>query len=370
MSSIRLQFQRPLAASLGLAAGLGLVAALALAATPAAAEVIRAADMLRGITITQQQCAAQPGTIWVTSFGRPFCVRYYLSVAGGDGRRPVVFLQGDKFGKLDLRTRSFYETDKFKDVETDDFGKVADALSRSAKGPAIYLARIGVDGTSGHHSARKTQLELALMNAALDAIKKRHGFEGFHLAGQSGGALLVTTLAGIRNDVACAVPGSAQFIARRPGQHQPNPSLEYVDAAAGIPALARKPSLRLLMVTDPNDKQVSGANQTAFAEHLRRAGGRVEQFLVQATDEKHHGVAIYTRLVVSECVRGTAHDEIARKVAVLVEKRVAAAAQAKAQQKATENGGAKPQPQPQQPAQSQAPATAQPGRPGADVRNR
>jgi len=48
-----------------------------------------------------------------------------------------------------------------------------------AKTTAIYLARIGIDGTSGNHVFRKTLLELHLMNAALDAIKQRHGFRGF-----------------------------------------------------------------------------------------------------------------------------------------------------------------------------------------------
>jgi len=295
-----------------------------LAATPTHAEVIRAADMLQGVTITQPQCAAVPDTVWVKVFGRPFCVRYYISSSGGEGRRPVVFLQGDKFGKLDGRTRSFYETEKFKDVDTDNLAKFAEAFSKSAKTTAIYLARIGVDGTSGHHNARKTVLELMLMNAALDAIKQRHGFEGFHIAGQSGGAALVVGLAGMRDDIACAVPGAAQLLPRRAIVRRPDSSLEYFDPSERIPVIARKPSLRLLLVTDPNDKQVSAPNQAAFVQQLRQAGGKVEQFFVEATDEKHHGVVIYSRLVVSGCVRGVSNEDIASQLAKLVEKAVAA----------------------------------------------
>ena len=52
-----------------------------------------------------------------------------------------------------------------------------------------------------HPVFRKTLLELDLMNAALDAIKEIHGFDGFHLAGQSGGSTLVAALAGQRRDV-------------------------------------------------------------------------------------------------------------------------------------------------------------------------
>ena len=47
-----------------------------------------------------------------------------------------------------------------------------------------------------------------MMNAALDAIKQRYGFEGFHLAGQSGGSKLVGGLIELRHDIACAVAGS------------------------------------------------------------------------------------------------------------------------------------------------------------------
>ena len=86
---------------------------------------------------------------------------------------------------------------------------MADDFSKFSKTTAIYLARIGVDGTSGSHVSRKTVLERRLMNAALDALKERYGFEGFHLAGQSGGSLLVAALIEMRRDIACAVLGSA-----------------------------------------------------------------------------------------------------------------------------------------------------------------
>src|SRR5260370_42253667 len=71
------------------------------AATGAAADIIKKEDMLRGITVTQAQCAAVPQTVWLNVSGHDFCVRYYLSTAGGEGPRPVVFLHGDYFGKLD-----------------------------------------------------------------------------------------------------------------------------------------------------------------------------------------------------------------------------------------------------------------------------
>jgi hypothetical protein len=124
------------------------------------------------------------------------------------GRMPVVFLQGDYLGKLDLKTLTWIDPSDTADIDTDNLMRMADAFSKMAKTTAIYLARIGVEGTSGNHIARKTLLELHLMNAALDAIKQRHNFLGFHLVGQSGGSKLVGGLIGLRRDVACAVSGS------------------------------------------------------------------------------------------------------------------------------------------------------------------
>ena len=65
------------------------------AALPAQAHIVPVADMLRGIRMTPAQCAAIPMTVWLKVMGRDFCIRYYLSTAGGEGSRPVVFLQGD-----------------------------------------------------------------------------------------------------------------------------------------------------------------------------------------------------------------------------------------------------------------------------------
>jgi hypothetical protein len=201
------------------------LAAGALAASGAGADIIKKEDMRRGITTTHARCAATAQTVWVTADGRDFCVRYYVSTAGGEGVRPVVFLSGDYFGSVNLRTWQWIATSQDRsasvafdpidqDIDTDDLVTTADGFSRMAKTTAIHLARIGVAGTSGHHVFRKTLLELHLMNAALDAIKQGHGFEGFHLVGQSGGSIVVTGLAGLRRDIACAVTGSGRLATR------------------------------------------------------------------------------------------------------------------------------------------------------------
>jgi hypothetical protein len=289
-----------------------------LAATGAGADIIRKEDMLRGITMTRAQCAAIERTVWVNVDGHDFCVRYYLSTAGGEGARPVVFLQGDYLGKLDGKTRTWVDPADTTDINTDDLVRLADGFSKLAKTTAIYLARIGVEGTSGNHVSRRTHLELHLMNAALDVIERRHGFEGFHLAGQSGGSKLVAGLIGMRRDVACAVSGSGPLTV--PGTNGADPARTYFGVVDAIPQLARNNALRILVVTDPADTKVPAVQQIGFVDQMREAGRPIPQFFVEATDDHHHGVRAYAELVMGGCVLGKSDEEIARAVATLVKR--------------------------------------------------
>jgi hypothetical protein len=161
-------------------------------------------------------------------------------------------------------------------------------------------------------------LELHLMNAALEAIKQRHRFEGFHLAGQSGGSKLIAGLIRMRNDIGCAVPGSGPLSALPGYKPQADLGRTYFDPQDAIAALAQKRALRLFVVTDPNDKIVAAKGQTAYVNKLRQAGGRIEQIFVDSIDEEHHGVVEFARLVVSGCVLNRSNEEIARAVNTLV----------------------------------------------------
>src|SRR6266849_7379267 len=313
------------------------LAAAGVAATGAGAEIIKKEDMMRGITTTRVQCAATAQTLWLNVDKQDFCVRYYLSTAGGEGTRPLVFLQGDYFGNVDPRTwqsqnPQWIPTSKDKnanvtfdptvtnvDIDTDDLMRTADAFSKMAKTTAIYLARIGVGGTSGNHVFRKTLLELHLMDAALEAIKQRYGFEGFHLAGQSGGSTLVTGLAGTRRDIACVVSGSGRLAASHDTNSE-DPARTGIDTLGFIPSIAQNRSLRFIMVTDSADRTVPAKQQTPFVEKMRRAGRDIPQYFVTATDDYHHGVFGYTELVPAGCVLGKSDADIATAVGTMVKR--------------------------------------------------
>jgi hypothetical protein len=290
-----------------------------LASTGVGAEIFKKEDMLRGTTISREQCVATPGKLWLKVYGRDFCVRYYLSTAGGEGSRPVVFLDGDQLGKINLKTWTWADPSEAKDVDSDDLVRRADGFSKFSKTTAIYLARIGVDGTSGSHLSRKTVLELHLMNAALDALKERYGFEGFHLAGQSGGSRLVGALIEMRRDIACTVLGSGRL--STPGSSKvTDPGRTFFDTIDDLAPVVRNRSIRPFLVTDKMDKRVPAAQQTGFVDRLRKAGRVVPEFFVEATDELHHGVVSYDQLIMGGCILGKSDEEIARAVSTMVKR--------------------------------------------------
>lgn len=341
------------------------LAAAALASPRAGAEIIKKEDMLRGIATTRAQCAASAQTLWLNVDRQDFCVRYYLSSAGGEGTRPVVFLQGDYPGTVNVKTWQWipssrdknagvtYDPADQRDINTDDLMRTSDAFSKMAKTPAIYLARIGVGGTSGNHVFRRTLLELHLMNAALDALKQRYGFEGFHLAGQSGGSILLAALAASRRDIGCAVSGSGR-LAISPNTASKDPARSLVDPLAYIPSLAQNRAVRFIMVSDPADRNAPPKQQqTPFVEKMRRAGRDIRQYFVTATDDFHHGVVGYTELVTGGCVLGKSDADIATAVGTMVKRNAAFNAQRRKEIALFgKNGGA---------AHPSAPRTAPPG---------
>jgi hypothetical protein len=335
---------------------------LAASATPAAAEVIPAERMARGIAMTQQQCAAWPLTVWVTVANHGYCVRYYMSTVGGEGDTPVVFLQGDRLGKYNLRTRQFERVSRDQDIDTGNLQRMAENLSKQTGTTAIYLARLGVEGSSGFHGHRKTWLELYVLDAALEIIKERYGYRGFHLAGQSGGAGLVAGLLILREDIGCAVPGAGRLALTDMRPRGGEPELELVDPIQEVALIASRRNTRVLVVTDPNDKKVPAKYQNAFVQALRRAGGTVEQFLVQAADDNSHAVRVYTFLVVSGCVRGKSRQEIMVALARLQERHLAAARERRQRQAQGQPQGRPVMPPAGRPRQGQ-PAPAPQGRP-------
>jgi PAN domain len=90
-----------------------------------------------------------------------------------------------------------------------------------------------------------------------------------------------------------------------------DPALQYFDSSAHVATIAKNRSAKIFVITDPQDTVVKIQDQTPFVEKLRKAGGQVEQFLVEATDDEHHFTTPHAELVMADCLRGAGHDEMA-----------------------------------------------------------
>lgn len=300
-------------------------------ALPARAEIIPVAQMLRGVTMSQAQCAAQASAVWVVVARQGYCIRYYLSTAGGQGTKPVILLDGDKLGAYNPKTETFSEVDK-EDVDTALFQRGAELISKMTGTTAIYIGRPGVDGSSGFHGYRGSWLELYIIHSALSEIRRKLGFEGFHLVGQSGGAGITGGLLILRDDIGCAVPGAGRLaLLDDKWQKNPDPLLRRFDAYREVGRIALRRSTRILVITDPEDKRVEAKHQTTFANALRRAGGRVEQYYVIATDELRHGVLGYALRAVTGCIKNEDQAQIHAALMKVQERRLAAAQQRRQQ---------------------------------------
>ena len=82
--------------------------------------------------------------------GPRFCIRYYLSTAGGEGARPVGVPPGRPARPAqpaDRRIRARARTTRTSTPTTSCASP--DSMSKQFKTAAIYLARLGLDGSSG-----------------------------------------------------------------------------------------------------------------------------------------------------------------------------------------------------------------------------
>jgi hypothetical protein len=94
----------------------------------------------------------------------------------------------------------------------------------------------------------------------------------------------------------------------------PVPARRYVDPSELVSTIAANRSARVFVVTDPADQKAPLEWQMIFVRKLRQAGGAVDQFFVEAPDDKRHQVGTYSLLAVSGCVRGMPTLEISRKL--------------------------------------------------------
>jgi pimeloyl-ACP methyl ester carboxylesterase len=301
--------------------GLGREAAHAQSIAPTTAskfetEPFSGAELLRGKRITQAECAALPGAVWAAVDQQGECIRYYHSTAGGSGSEVVVFFSAEVAStnaRGEVKPYDFYVKQSPAALQERIAG-----WSRNLRMPYLYLARPGSYGSSGEYARRRTPREIDLVSAALDAIKSRHGYTRLHLAGSSEGGHAAAALLARRTDLGCVVLASSLLSVRsglaESGWDQDVTGNKHpVDPVALVDQVVKRPGLRIMVVTDPDDIVISARSQTAYVRRASAAGLPVQQIFAAATDSGAHGLWRAGLEVATDCARGVKDDAIVSK---------------------------------------------------------
>jgi hypothetical protein len=117
--------------------------AVAMGAAAEASPLASDRDMVTGVSVTEADCKAQTGRLWVRVENRGFCVRFWLSTAGGSKDEALVAFHGDIGGKIDGKLQL---AEQVRSISDESLQKAADYRSRLYRGVYLFIARPGAFG--------------------------------------------------------------------------------------------------------------------------------------------------------------------------------------------------------------------------------
>lgn len=262
-------------------------------------------ELARGVAPNESRCKSLATALWVHADGRGFCVRYWISTAGGKRDEAIVFFHGDIGAyinsKLQLSSYSAAAT-------AGGMQRRANQRSRFIQAPYVAIGRIGAYGSSGDHRDRARPIEVRVAAAALDALKERYGLKRLHVAGQSGGAHTVAALLQTRDDIGCAVMASGAISFRSSihgrGRWSPAAIKQRYDPIDFIGAMRERPGQRMIVLSDPDDRAVSFRSQKEFVDRVKARGLPILHITAAAGDEDFHGLEWEAIRVAGDCAKG------------------------------------------------------------------
>ncbi|KAB2851274.1 MAG: hypothetical protein F9K44_02105 [Hyphomicrobiaceae bacterium] len=299
---------------------LGLLAWLALAPAGAAERYLHPLGVeMPAEAASKDLCELKQHRVFVeTSLGSE-CIAYYPTSRLKGADHAIFYLDGDVPSEMakDKRVMERFLTVSMLRLEV---------LAAEHNLPFIYIGRPGVFGSSGNHAKSKRVREFRILEAAIDAIKARHGLKTISLAGQSGGSTAIAALLTFgRTDVRCAVPASGSYAVferldrllakagRRP-VHRMSPEewADYYDIMRNIGGIARQPARKIIIVGDPADTITPFDLQKRFSETLAENGHHAVLVASNARDRDHHGLGHIAMAIAGACARGLPDSELVR----------------------------------------------------------
>lgn len=299
------------------------IATLALLSAPAlAADAAKSADkkpaykhVLVAEGNSQKSCEADAGRVFVKHKLGSACIAYFATSGHDAERRAIVFMDGDVAIEKFADEASLAADDKKRRIALQSN---ADRL----KVRYVVLSRMGVDGSSGNHGERRKPDEMYAMNAAIDALKSRLGFDEVVLAGQSGGSTIAASLLTLgRNDVTCAVLGSGAYALAdlvhanilKSGAKITRQVVDRTvyDPSKKVSGIAKSPARRIFLLADSADTRTPYDQQLSFAKDIARQGHHARLAPILANGDLHHGATPYTLPIAAMCARNLQDGQIA-----------------------------------------------------------
>lgn len=225
-------------------------------------------------------CPDRMGFLWVQAAEGPSCIRYFASDDIDGARIAIVQFSGDRDGVMDQApTRIPGNTEELRTLDAQ--------RSRDRAGvPWIFMARPGTYGSSGDHRKRRQLVEFHALDAALDALMRRHRLQRIVIVGHSGGATAGAALLTMgRTRIACAVLTSgaygllerARMLGRsRDGRTDTTGSAEFYDPLDHVGGIARDPARRIVLIGSREDRNTPFVLQQRFADAVAKAGHGIE----------------------------------------------------------------------------------------------
>jgi hypothetical protein len=227
-----------------------------------------------GVIVSEADCARDPIGVWVTAphadgTVEGACIRYYAAGLAASNPVAIVFLHGNRLDRsFDKEGRLIRVAASASAYGNPSAAGLAASAAQQAKAlghPFIILARPGYYGSSGIANEQYRRREVLLVNAALDAVKQRHGIARFGVSSQSGGGPSLAGILSLRSDVDCAAFSSSltafdereralKDATRGPPLHQVTP--DAYDPIRETASIQPRPELRIFVVSDPNDKLI------------------------------------------------------------------------------------------------------------------
>lgn len=284
-----------------------------------------------GVILRQSECPDRPGQVWASA---PYpdgtvegvCIRYYAAGLAGTNPKAVAFIHGNRLNQsYDEQGRLVRVgvSDSYGNPSEESLQRAAEAQSRALGHPFIIVARPGNYGSSGIASEQFRRREVALMNAALEAIKQRHRIESFGIAAQSGGGPSLAGMLAARSDIACAAFSSALTALREREEAMGNAArgprlsqtlVDAYDPIREVGSIQPSDRRRVFIVGDAEDKLIPYAAQQAYADALTRQGVKVTATTSTAVGSNRHSLGATGQRAVGWCLDGLQDDEIATRM--------------------------------------------------------